>query len=450
MPRMIDLIRASALPATRMHAAARGALTVPAAEMIEILVHLANHNKIFAQQAKLTLAGWDEASALAVAADANSPAEVLEYMISPQNLRPQLLPALLENHSVSAESIIRLATSGSRETIQTILKSKRCSESPSIQTALKENPNLRTAEAAVLAAAASADGSAIAASENNAPVPSEAAAEQSEGGNALSSENSMPAAPASPEDPANADDSQSDESASDEQSIGVAFADLPPDPEADETFAAFMTANATEIAAEEGTPFQAIGGIFDQLLPSDPEPVADAAPAELAVSSAQPGPAAAAAKAIAKKPHQQPEGKRDNTLQKINKLDVKDRIQLAIKGTKEERSILIRDGTKIVALAVLESPKISDGEVEHFASQKNVLEAVLRAIPMKRRFAKQHSVLRNLVFNPRTPLDVSLGLMKHLLVQDLRNLGSNKEVSETVRKLALKMFKQKTQTKAKD
>ncbi len=95
-------------------------------------------------------------------------------------------------------------------------------------------------------------------------------------------------------------------------------------------------------------------------------------------------------------------------MQKIAKLDIKGRIQLAMKGSKEERSLLIRDGTKIVALAVLESPKVSDGEVERFATQKNVLEAVLRGIPMKRRFAKNYAVVRNLVFNPRTPLDLSL------------------------------------------
>jgi hypothetical protein len=114
-----------------------------------------------------------------------------------------------------------------------------------------------------------------------------------------------------------------------------------------------------------------------------------------------------------------------------------------MKGTKEERSILVRDGTKLVALAVLDSPKITDGEVEAFASQKNVLEAVLRGIPMKRRFAKLYPVVRNLVFNPRTPIDLSLGLMKNLLINDLKNLSGNKEVSDTIRKLALKMFKQK-------
>ncbi len=97
----------------------------------------------------------------------------------------------------------------------------------------------------------------------------------------------------------------------------------------------------------------------------------------------------------------------------------------------------------------MESPKVTDGEVEGFASQKNVLEAVLRGIPMKRRFAKLYPVVRNLVFNPRTPLDLSLGLMKNMLVNDLKNLSSNKEISETVRKLALKMYKQKADSTKK-
>jgi hypothetical protein len=138
-----------------------------------------------------------------------------------------------------------------------------------------------------------------------------------------------------------------------------------------------------------------------------------------------------------------PAAQRDNSVQKINRLDIKGRIQLALKGNKEERSLLIRDGTKVVALAVLEAPKLSDGEVEKFALQKNVLEAVLRQIPLKRRFMKNYIVVRNLVANPRTPLDLGLGLMKHLQTQDLKNISANKEVSETVRKLALKMYKQK-------
>jgi hypothetical protein len=171
---------------------------------------------------------------------------------------------------------------------------------------------------------------------------------------------------------------------------------------------------------------------------SSDDPDSDAAsPNSTSAAAVSPAPVAAA-----KRPAKV-EAKRENSMQKINGLDVKGRIQLALKGNKEERSILIRDGTKVVALAVLEAPKISDGEVEKFALQKNVLEAVLRQIPMKRRFMKNYIVVRNLVSNPRTPLDLGLGLMKHLLVQDLKNISANKEVSETVRKLALKMYKQK-------
>ena len=204
-----------------------------------------------------------------------------------------------------------------------------------------------------------------------------------------------------------------------------------------------------DIEAEGDKPFQAIGGIVE-LLGADYFPVIDAAEAPPAPACRARRPARRRAKtADCYQEATRLESKRENALQKINHLDVKGRIQLALKGNKEERSLLIRDGTKVVALAVLEAPKLSDGEVEKFASQKNVLEAVLRQIPLKRRFMKNYKVVRNLVANPRTPLDLGLGLMKNLLVADLKNLSANKEVSETIRKLAMKMYKQKAGAGAK-
>src|SRR5579863_469559 len=101
MSRMIDMIRNSQVPANLMQSAARGALSVPAEETIEILVYLALHNKLFAERARLTLAGWDEKSSVAVAADPKTSAEVLGYFAAPENLRTGLLPALAENPSVS-------------------------------------------------------------------------------------------------------------------------------------------------------------------------------------------------------------------------------------------------------------------------------------------------------------------------------------------------------------
>src|SRR5437899_693134 len=109
MSRLLDLIRASALPSHQMMTAARGALQVPAAETVEILVYLAEHNKIFGESARLTLAGWDEASSKAIASDPKTAKEVLDYWLSPRNIRPALFPILLENQSVLVVKLSELA-----------------------------------------------------------------------------------------------------------------------------------------------------------------------------------------------------------------------------------------------------------------------------------------------------------------------------------------------------
>ena len=414
MARMIDQIRASKLPSNMMQFAARGALQVPAAENIEILVHLARHNKVFGELARMTLAGWDEKACLAAASDPQTPREVLEYFISPDNLRPRLLPALLENPSVPEAQVAKLATSAMRDTIEIILKSKRTSALPAVLNALRSNPYLKKEEAAQLGKppAPVAEPTALADLQPSSdPAPAKQTA-------ITPAATSVASAAASSQDHSAAEASA---------------------PEEEEAVVVYMKDHAADIAAEGEKPFQAIGGVVE-LPGQDYFPVVETAEIPAPETSA-------AAKAAVAKPaaahHKPAEPKRENTVQKINHLDVKGRIQLALKGNKEERSILIRDGTKVVALAVLEAPKLSDGEVEKFASQKNVLEAVLRQIPLKRRFVKNYIVVRNLVANPRTPLDLGLGLMKNLLVQDLKNLSSNKEVSETIRKLALKMFKQK-------
>ena len=119
MTRTIDQIRASKLPSNMMQFAARGAMQVPPEENLEILVYLARHNKVFGDLARITLAGWDEKSCLAAASNPQTPREVLEYFISPDNLRPHLLPALLENPSVPESDLAKLAVSALRETIRT-------------------------------------------------------------------------------------------------------------------------------------------------------------------------------------------------------------------------------------------------------------------------------------------------------------------------------------------
>jgi hypothetical protein len=134
-------------------------------------------------------------------------------------------------------------------------------------------------------------------------------------------------------------------------------------------------------------------------------------------------------------------------LQRLVHMRVGDRIKLAMRGGREERMVLIRDRSRLVSLAVLASPKVDSSEMESYAAMKNVQESVLRAIAANRKNLKNYGVVRTLASNPKTPLDVSLPLMAHLLVKDLRLLAMNKNVNETIRKRANRMFKVKTEEK---
>jgi hypothetical protein len=376
MPRMIELIEASEVPANILKSAAKGSLNMPAAEMLEVLVYLATHNPIFGDEARLTLAGWNEESSRSIAADLNANPAVLQYMVDPRNVRPALLPTLLENIAIPDEHLVGLGAAASSDVVQVMLRSARVTLSHPILVALQSNPNLGVEQAETVRQKLAAAGEVLA---------------------QIARENE-------------------------------------PDDVLDEALLAYLTEHAGEIVEGEGTPFHPIGGAFDDIL-------------EVASTVGASADGAAATRPGGKKvPDNQ---RRGSALEKISKLDIKGRIQTAMKGNKEDRSILIRDGTKVVALAVLESPKITDAEVEMFASQKNVLEAVLRGITMKRRFIKQYTILRNIVANPRTPLDVSLNFVKNLLLTDLKNLSTNKDVSETVRKSALRMYRQKKESGVK-
>jgi hypothetical protein len=440
MPRMVDLIRKSQLSSNMMHAAARGALAVHPDEMMEILVHLTLHNKVFGEQARMTLAGWDEKASIKVAGDPATHQEVLHYLITPKNVRPALLPALLENTAIKEEELTELASSGSRDVVEAMIVSPRVKKSAALKEALRGNPRLREheleEEVTEVAPPPTPEPPIVTVAEPVA-VPDQALEQKADEATV------DPSAPAV----AAAASTEADLESAAEDALAQALAH-------------FLEENKVELSTVGEHPFQPIGGMQETL--HSQESAAGEHPASAEASAGTAGSAASttATSEQTKADHLagiqhalrpvQHEERRETTLWKISKLDVKGRIHLAIRGTKEERSILIRDGTKLVALAVLDSPKISDPEVEGFAQQKNVLEAVLRAIPMKRRYAKNYAIMRNLVYNPRTPLDVSLGLMKGLLVHDLKNLSGNKEVSETIRKLALRMFRQKSQEKKKD
>ena len=122
----------------------------------------------------------------------------------------------------------------------------------------------------------------------------------------------------------------------------------------------------------------------------------------------------------------------------LSALPIMDRLKLATKGTREQRAVLIRDPNKLIAVAVLSSPKLSDSEVEAFARMGNVSEEVLRIIGNNRSWTKNYGVNAALVRNPKTPPAISLNLMARLNDRDMKMLSMDRNVPEGLRVAARK------------
>ena len=95
--------------------------------------------------------------------------------------------------------------------------------------------------------------------------------------------------------------------------------------------------------------------------------------------------------------------------------------------------------------AVLQSPRLTDQEVEAFAAMANLTDEILRLIAGNRNFRKNYVVVKNLLNNAKTPLDVTLRLLPTLNAPDLKRLTMNKNIPETLRTSALKLQKQRSE-----
>jgi hypothetical protein len=134
------------------------------------------------------------------------------------------------------------------------------------------------------------------------------------------------------------------------------------------------------------------------------------------------------------------EARRLATIQRLALMTVSEKIKAAMRGSREERTILIRDPNKLVSLAVLSSPKVNDREVESYSKMANVSEDVLRVIGTTRAWTKSYAIVRSLAFNPKSPIAVSMTLVSRLVEKDVRTLSMDRNIAEPVKILARKVL----------
>lgn len=132
-------------------------------------------------------------------------------------------------------------------------------------------------------------------------------------------------------------------------------------------------------------------------------------------------------------------GDRVSMINRILRMGMKDRVKLAAKGDREARNILVRDPNRIVAQAVVQNARITEQEVEKIASMRSVPEDVLRQIAINRNWARNYQIMHKLAQNPRTPISNVMTILTRLQLRDLQAMMKNRNISDAVRKQALRL-----------
>lgn len=127
----------------------------------------------------------------------------------------------------------------------------------------------------------------------------------------------------------------------------------------------------------------------------------------------------------------------------INELSVPAKIRLATLGNAFQRGALIRDPLRVVYMATIKSPAVTEFEAQNYAGNPNLPDDVLRYLATKREWTKLYGTKYALCKNPKTPITEAMRLMPFLREKDLVILTKSKGVASAVVAQARKLMMQR-------
>ncbi|MBC8134122.1 MAG: hypothetical protein H7X95_14165 [Deltaproteobacteria bacterium] len=120
--------------------------------------------------------------------------------------------------------------------------------------------------------------------------------------------------------------------------------------------------------------------------------------------------------------------KRRSAIIDFTRLKLYEKIRLATLGNAYCRQNLLRDSNRMVAMAAIRSPQITDGEIVKAAGNRALSEEVIRYIGNRKELVKQYAVKLALVGNAKCPLAVTLRLLSTLNADDIKQIARSKNV----------------------
>jgi hypothetical protein len=376
-------------------AAARGVLPLPQTDLLEVLVNLTrNSDPEIVKAAQATLSSQDPERLKDIVESGETAPAILAYFAEQENVPAQIQESIISNLKTPDAAIVQFARKTSNgELLELIaLNQQRLIRVPAIIDAIIANP-YRTAEA-----------------ERRATETKREFFEKERGAQQIANELRARGQDAAAEFIENSEfaenlsETATDSTLSFEDAVLLASHIEVPDSETDDSWLSLEYIEEFYEETEEQR--QAIiNKIIGEMRADDDELTAD----------------------------------RISMITRILRMTMKDRVKLAQKGDREARNILIRDPNRVVAQAVIQNPRITEQEVEKIAAMRTVPEDVLRQIAIGRKWARNYPIIHNLARNPRTPMGHVINILTRLQLRDLQAITKSRNVSEAVRKQALRI-----------
>lgn len=137
------------------------------------------------------------------------------------------------------------------------------------------------------------------------------------------------------------------------------------------------------------------------------------------------------------------EAERESLYKRVHRMNVSEKIKLALLGNKEARDMLLKDSNKLISSTVLKNPRITEDEIIKVVNSRSISDDILRQVAHNKEWLKKYQIKLGMVNNPKTPLMVSLGLMNQLNTKDIQRIAKSKNVSSVLSATAKKMAMQK-------
>ena len=383
-------------PRQAVLAAARGVLPLPQADLLEVLVAFArSEDAELSEHARHTIAGQDVTALEASMRSADIAASVLDYFADRAELPAAVHEAIITNGKTPAGAFVRFAqNSTNADLIERIaLNQQLLIKTPALIDAIISNPN-RTSEA-----------------DRRANETRREFFEKERGAQQIANELRAQGKEAAAEFIEQSEFAQDLESSDIDVEGALFLASMieVPDDEVDDSWLGL----------------EYIEEIYEET-PEQRQAVVDKILGDLQIEDGEVG------------------SKRVSVLNHILRMGMKDRVKLAMKGDREARNILIRDPNRIVSQAVIQNPRITEQEMEKIAAMRSLSEDILRQIANDRQWSRSYMIVHNLARNPRTPIANVLTILSRLQLRDLAALSKNKNVSDAVRRQALRLSQART------